>query len=122
MASVLGEIVFDCDDAKRVAEFWSQVMGWPVVEEEEGYFWISSTGKPDAPDLALVFQPVPEKKTVKNRLHIDVNPRGCDQAEELERLLALGARHVDIGQGDVTWHVLADIEGNEFCLLRRRLD
>jgi hypothetical protein len=51
-----------------------------------------------------------------------VNPRGCDQDEEVERILALGARRVDIGQGEVPWVVLADPEGNEFCVLRRRLD
>jgi glyoxalase superfamily protein len=66
--------------------------------------------------------PVPEAKTVKNRVHIDVNPTGVDQAEELERLLSLGATRVDIGQGDVPWVVLADPEGNEFCLLARRID
>jgi len=65
---------------------------------------------------------VPEQKTVKNRVHLDVNPVGADQEEELQRLLALGARPVDIGQGETTWVVLADPEGNEFCLLRRRLD
>jgi hypothetical protein len=65
---------------------------------------------------------VAEAKTVKNRVHIDVNPSGCDQAEELERLLGLGARPVDVGQGDVPWVVLADPEDNEFCLLGRRVD
>jgi phospholipase/lecithinase/hemolysin len=63
--------------------------------------------------------PVPESKTLKNRLHIDVNATGTDQQHELERLLALGARRVDVGQTpDVSWIVLADPEGNEFCLLR----
>jgi hypothetical protein len=66
--------------------------------------------------------PVPEKKTVKNRLHIDVNPSGCEQAQELRRLLDLGAREIDVGQTDVPWVVLADPEGNEFCLLARRVD
>ena len=68
------------------------------------------------------FVPVPEAKTVKNRLHIDVNPVGCDQAQEVERLMGLGARRVDIGQGDPSWVVLADPEGNEFCVLRARVD
>ncbi len=61
-------------------------------------------------------------KRGKNRLHLDVNPTDRDQDAELQRLLELGARPVDIGQGDVTWHVLADPEGNEFCLLRRRVE
>jgi hypothetical protein len=66
---------------------------------------------------------VPEPKTRKNRVHIDVNAAGHDQAAELKRLLALGARRVDVGQRpDVTWIVLADPEDNEFCLLRRQVD
>ncbi len=59
---------------------------------------------------------VPDAKAVKNRLHIDLRPD--DQAAEVERALSLGARHVDIGQGEQTWVVLADPEGNEFCILR----
>ena len=71
----------------------------------------------------LLFLRVPEDKAVKNRLHLDLRPQdGSDQAAELERLLAMGARRVDVGQGsDVTWVVLADPEGNEFCLLRSTL-
>jgi len=60
---------------------------------------------------------------VKNRVHLDLSPRGADQEEELQRLLGLGARHADIGQeAGLLWHVLADPEGNEFCLLRTRRD
>jgi hypothetical protein len=70
----------------------------------------------------LTFVPVPEAKSGKNRLHIDVNPIGCNQDEEVERLLGLGARRVDIGQGERSWVVLADPEGNEFCVLRDRVD
>jgi catechol 2,3-dioxygenase-like lactoylglutathione lyase family enzyme len=121
MASVLREIVVDCADPRRVAAFWAEVLGWPVVEDPRGYCWLSSTGAPDAPPPLLVFVPVPEPKTTKNRVHIDVNPSGCDQAEELQRLHGLGARRVDVGQGDVPWIVLADPEGNEFCLLARRV-
>jgi predicted enzyme related to lactoylglutathione lyase len=122
MGSVFREIVTDCADPHRVATFWSQVLNWPLVDDPKGYSWVSSTGEPWAPPPVLVFVPVPEAKTVKNRVHIDVNPTGVDQAEELERLLSLGATRVDIGQGDVPWVVLADPEGNEFCLLARRID
>jgi hypothetical protein len=66
----------------------------------------------------IVFIVVPEGKTVKNRLHIDVNPIDSTRPEEVERLLALGATRADIGQGDVPWTVLHDPEGNEFCVLR----
>jgi hypothetical protein len=66
----------------------------------------------------LVFALVPESKTVKNRVHIDVSPIDRDRDEEVQRLLGLGARHVDVGQGEQSWVVLADPEGNEFCVLR----
>jgi len=122
MASLLREVVIDCRDPLRLARFWGDVLGWPVVDDDGGFSWASSTGEPWAPPPLLVFVPVPEAKSAKNRLHLDVNPSGCDQAEELERLLALGARRVDVGQGDVPWIVLADPEDNEFCLLGRRID
>jgi predicted enzyme related to lactoylglutathione lyase len=121
MASVLSELVIDCEDPRRVASFWRDVLDWPMVEDARGLFWMSATGEPSDPPL-LVFVPVAEAKRVKNRVHLDVNPSGCDQDEELERLLGLGARPVDVGQGDVPWVVLADPEGNEFCLLGRRVD
>jgi predicted enzyme related to lactoylglutathione lyase len=122
MGCVLREIAIDCADPKRVAEFWSQVLDWPLKQEPDGICWLTSNGEPSGPPPVLVFAKVPEPKTVKNRVHIDVNPSGADQAQELERLLALGARRIDIGQGDVPWVVLADVEGNEFCLLARRVD
>ncbi len=121
MVSALTEIAVDCAEPARVAAFWSAVLGWEV-QEGNGYLWMSASGVPATPDLKLVFVAVPEPKSVKNRVHIDVNPRGCDQADEVERLVALGARHVDIGQGEVPWVVLADPEGNEFCVLGRRID
>lgn len=115
--------MIDCRDPAAVGRFWAEVLGWPLVLEDDGTCWLSSTGEPWAPPPVLVFAPVDEEKTVKNRVHIDVNPSGCDQAEELDRLLALGARPVDVGQADdVPWVVLADPEGNEFCLLGRRVD
>jgi hypothetical protein len=120
MAAVLTEIVIDCRDPKVVAGFWAAVLGWTVVDDEHGYSWVSSTG--DWAPPILVFVPVPEAKAVKNRIHLDVNPAGNEQATELERLLGLGAVPVDVGQGDVPWVVLADPEGNEFCLLARRVD
>jgi predicted enzyme related to lactoylglutathione lyase len=121
MTSIISEIVIDCADIRRVAAFWGEVLGWEVQSEGD-YMWMSASGQPGDGGLILVFAPVPEPKAVKNRVHIDVRPRGCEQQEEVERLLGLGARHVDIGQGDVSWVVLADPEGNEFCVLRRRVD
>jgi hypothetical protein len=122
MASVLSEIVVDCRDAGAQAAWWSRVLGWAAVHDDGGYWWMSSDGTEDAA-MTLCFIPVPEGKTVKNRVHIDVSPSGCEQAEELERLLSLGARHKDIGQPpDASWFVLEDPEGNEFCLLHTRKD
>lgn len=119
MTSVITEIVIDCDVIERVAAFWAAALGWEPQREGE-YIWMSQTGSPA--ELKLVFDHVPERKTVKNRVHLDVVTRGADQAEEVERLIGLGAARVDIGQGDVPWVVLADPEGNEFCVLRRRID
>ena len=120
MGSRFTELVIDCADPARVAEFWSRVLDYEVIDRGptgEVEIGGSIRGAP-----TLVFVPVPEAKTVKNRVHIDLNPTGADQEAELERLLALGARRVDVGQtAEVTWVVLADPEGNEFCLLRRQV-
>ena len=121
MAASLTEIVIDCIDPQKVAEFWCAVLDWPLQKTDKGDLWTSATGGFDARPF-IVFEPVTEPKTVKDRIHIDVSPTGCDQAEELERLLALGATRADVGQGEVPWIVLADPEGNEFCLLGRRID
>jgi hypothetical protein len=120
MAAVLTEIIIDCHDPKALAAFWAAVLDWTVVDDDRGFSWVSSSGDWTPP--LLVFVPVPEAKSVKNRIHLDVNPSGVGQPAELERLLALGAVRVDVGQGDVPWTVLADPEGNEFCLLARRVD
>ena len=121
MGSVITEIAIDCGDPEPVARFWGEALGWEVQREAD-LLWMSATGVPSDAGLKLVFVAVPEAKSVKNRVHIDLSPSGCGQAEELERLLRLGATRVDIGQGDVPWVVLADPGGNEFCLLRRRRD
>ncbi|MCC2308089.1 VOC family protein [Cellulomonas chengniuliangii] len=117
MGIILSQVVVDSRDPASLAAWWGEVLGREVEADGEDEIWIvgESPG-----DLELGFIRVPEDKTVKNRLHIDLRPQdGSDQATELERLIALGARRVDVGQGpDVTWVVLADPEGNEFCLLR----
>jgi hypothetical protein len=120
MGAVLREVVVDCHDPRRVAQFWGQVLGWEVQAHGDA-LWMSESGAP-FPDLVLVFVQVPEAKSVKNRMHLDVSPVGCDRDAEVERLLGLGARRVDVGQGDQGWVVLADPEGNEFCVLGRRAD
>ena len=118
MGAKLTEVVIDAAEPERLARFWAEVLGWKETGSYEGEVEIAD---PSASGPSLVFVPVSEPKTGKNRVHLDVNPTGCDQREELSRLLALGAVEVDVGQGEQTWHVLADPEGNEFCLLRTRV-
>jgi len=114
------ELAIDAADPQRIAEFWMAVLGWQPTGRYTGAVQIAD---PAGDGPSLTFLPVPEGKSIKNRLHIDVNPVGCDQEQEVERLIALGARRIDIGQGDdKTWVVLADPEGNEFCVLRGRVD
>jgi catechol-2,3-dioxygenase len=114
----ISQVLIDCRDPQRLAGFWSAVLGWSVIgHEDDGSIEIGSS---EAGAMTIILEPVPEPKTVKNRLHIDLRPTGTTQAVELERLRALGATEVDVGQRDVSWIVLADPEGNEFCLLRDR--
>jgi hypothetical protein len=87
-------------------------IGAPAVPEGKN--------RPGPVPPTLTFAHVPEGKTVENRLHLDVNPTDREQDEEVRRLLDLGARRVDVGQGDQSWVVLADPEGNEFCVLAGR--
>src|SRR5687767_822386 len=103
----LTEIVVDCHDPQRLAEFWSAALGYHVVRDEDGQVEISPWEQ-EPPDLgsrvrsapivpAVVFVAVPEDKRVKNRLHLDVRPAGGSYEAELDRLLGLGARRADIG-------------------------
>jgi hypothetical protein len=107
----------DAVDPWALGRWWSELLGWPIDEEDseddEVYLVPPSGGWPQL----AVFR-VPEGKSVKNRLHIDLVPD--DQAAEVARAEAMGARRVDIGQGSPTWVVLADPDGNEFCILRER--
>jgi predicted enzyme related to lactoylglutathione lyase len=117
MPSKLAVIAIDANRPQVVADFWCAVLGWHVIEADGEV--ISIAPRDGAWPSIDVIQ-VPEGKTVKNRLHFDLRADGVSTAEELERLLALGARRVDVGQGpDVSWVVLGDPEGNEFCLLSR---
>ncbi len=105
----------DARDPVLLGRWWQQALGWVVVDESPEVFEI----RPAPAQLpGLLFVRVPEEKTVKNRLHFDFRPD--DRDREVDRLLALGAERVDIGQGEQTWVVLADPEGNEFCVLGSR--
>ena len=112
MTSTVSGVAIDANDLELVARFWCDVLGYQELERDEGIISIGGSG----PDIDVLR--VPEPKSVKNRLHLDLRASGSSTEDELERLLALGARRVDVGQApDVSWTVLADPEGNEFCLL-----
>lgn len=124
MACRISELVLDCADPDRLAAFWSGVLGYVELEREaDGSIAIGPPGAGfGGPQPVLVLSPGSDPRPGKLPLHLDVNATDRDQDAELERLLALGARPADVGQtGAESWHVLADPEGNVFCLLRSRL-
>ena len=117
------QVVVDSSDPARLARWWADALGWVVVSSDDDEPEIRPT-----PDTlpGLLFVSVPEAKTVKNRLHLDFRPTQVDgqsreatQADEVARLESLGAIRAQVGQedSDVSWVVLADPEGNEFCVL-----
>ncbi len=116
MASRVYTITMDAHDPAALAEFWRRALDYRVTVTTAEEVVIEPMG--DTPGSPILFGAAPDEKVVKNRLHFDLAPD--DQAAEVERLLALGARHTDIGQGEVPWVVLADPEGNEFCVLTPR--
>lgn len=130
-------LVVDCNDVAAQARWWAQALDWQIVYEAPDevvvipprtWAWIPCPPRNGMPSVrvwcsGLVFGQVPEAKAVKNRLHIDLAPHTSqDRDAEIEALLAAGATRVDVGQDDdeVTWTVLADPEGNEFCVLSAR--
>jgi hypothetical protein len=119
----LVHLVIDAADPVRLARFWAAALGWEVAAEKDGVanVWPHGYQYPDPVALPLVFLSVPEAKTGKNRVHLDLaTESAAHQAAEVERLLGLGAVRADIGQGDVPWEVMADPGGNEFCVLDPR--
>ena len=123
MACRITELVLDCRDPDALSRWWCQVLDWVELDRDEGAIEIGPREGFGGAVPTLVFVPVSDPRRGKLPLHLDVNATDRDQPAELERLLALGARPADVGQGtDVRWHVLADPEGNEFCLLRTRVE
>jgi len=124
-------VVVDCRDVAAQAAWWAAALGWKkeyeaadevaLVPQHASSELVRSTPWEQVPP-GLVFVPVPEGKTVKNRLHLDLAPHtGDDRDAEIARLVELGATHVAVGQDEsATWDVLADPEGNEFCVLSAR--
>lgn len=116
-------LTIDCENPKALATFWAAALDWKITYEDEVEVSIELLdGSPEVgriPDI--LFLKTPDKRSVKNRLHLDLRP--LDQAAEVARLEALGAKRIEIGQSedaDTTWVVMADPEGNEFCVLRAR--
>jgi hypothetical protein len=129
MASRLTEISLDCRDPDLLADFWTAALDWVVLDREPGLVEIGPVRDVDQALLDAVragpvpptmfLAVVPEDKVVKNRMHLDLSPVDRSRDEEVERLLALGATRADVGQtGRESWVVMADPEGNEFCVLR----
>ena len=115
MALEWEQTIVDARDPVALGSWWREALSWVVVNDDPEEFEIRP-----APDRlpGLLFVSVPEPKTIKNRLHLDFRPD--DRDAEVDRLVALGATRADVGQGDESWVVLADPEGNEFCVLSAR--
>ncbi len=112
----LHHVVIDTHDLPGLARFWTQALGWKVLSERENEIVI---GTDENGPVGICFTPVTDPKTVKNRVHLDLTSSAADRDQEIDGLLALGARRADIGQtGAESWTVLADPEGNEFCVVR----
>jgi catechol 2,3-dioxygenase-like lactoylglutathione lyase family enzyme len=119
MNSRILAIAIDCRDAESLAAFWCAVLGYRVSKrwtDASGLEYLEITGV--GVDPMVLFQPVAERKVVKNRLHLDLAPAEGGQADEVRRLIGLGAEVLS-DQPEFPWVVLADPEGNEFCVLPR---
>jgi hypothetical protein len=114
VASRWAQVVVDARDPARLARWWATVLSYEILLDGHDEVEVGPAGREHHP--TLVFVPVDDLKSGKNRLHLDLRPD--DQAAEVERLIDMGARRVDVGQGAAPWVVLADPEGNEFCVLR----
>ncbi|HET7743084.1 MAG TPA: VOC family protein [Mycobacterium sp.] len=112
MTLVFDEICIDAHDITALGGWWASVLGWDSGVTADGDVVLYA---PPGAGPNWLFLDVPDDKVVKNRIHFDFRPD--DQLAEVDRVIGLGARRVDIGQGDETWVVLADPEGNEFCIL-----
>ena len=123
MPTRLVHVVIDAADPARQARFWSQAFGWQSQAGEDGEVMVLPGGwrYPDPGPLPLLLRPSREPKTGRNRLHLDLPTKSrAFYEDEVKRITGLGATPLDIGQGDVPWQVLADADGNEFCVLDPR--
>ena len=119
MTVSLHNITVDCADARALGSFWSALTGWPLFYDDDPEVLVAPSYPPTS-FPTMLFIPVPEGKTAKNRMHLDLRPTDCTRDEQVEKALALGAtllgdHRKDDGTG---WVTLADPEGNEFCIER----
>lgn len=116
MPVALHHIVIDAHDLPALARFWAQALRWRILSEREREVVI---GPDENAPVGICFMPTTDRKAAKNRLHLDLTSDAQDRESEIARLLALGARRAKVGQsGKESWTVLADPEGNEFCVVR----
>lgn len=115
MTVAINSITVDCHEPRTVAQFWAAALEWPILFDSEDEVMIAPFDERRPGVFPILFARNPDDKRVKNRWHFDIAPD--DQAAEVARLEGLGARRADIGQGEVPWVVMADVEGNEFCVL-----
>jgi predicted enzyme related to lactoylglutathione lyase len=120
MVSSLRNITFDCRDALELARFWAAALGWNVYHDDEPEILVAPEFPPSAPGPTMLFIPVPEPRTVKNRVHVDLQPSDRTRDEEVERLVRLGAGVVEDHRtaDGMGWVWMADPEGNDFCVER----
>jgi len=113
MAAFIRYVTFDCSDPRRLSAFWSEVTGYPPVMEEDDF---AALAAPDKRGIGgILFWKVPEPKTAKSRMHVDLASK--NPQEEIERLIRLGAQKVEYREGNgIGWTVMLDPEGNEFCV------
>jgi predicted enzyme related to lactoylglutathione lyase len=119
MPVTVHHIVIDAHDLSALARFWAEALHWRVLSVREREVVI---GPEESAPIGICFMPTTERKIIKNRLHLDLTTVAEDRDAEIDRLIGLGAQRVDVGQtGNESWTVLADPEGNEFCVVRPKI-
>ena len=120
MASSLRNVTVDCTDALKLARFWAEALGWNIYHDDDPEVLVAPEFPPHREGPTMLFIPVPEPRSTKNRVHVDLQPSDRTRDEEVERLIALGATLVEDHRTDegLGWVWLADPEGNDFCVER----
>jgi predicted enzyme related to lactoylglutathione lyase len=122
MASSLRNVTIDCSDPLKLAQFWAAVLGWNIYHDDDPEVLVAPQFPPATDGPTMLFIPVPEPRTVKNRVHVDLQPSDRTREAEVERLVELGATIVEDHRADdgTGWVWMADPEGNDFCVERSK--